>query len=147
MREVIATVYDLADHGVSVFPVKSQTGPINSTMGKLLWAIQAWSAEMENDERSEAVIAGQNRARAAGKLVGRPRVIFDRQKALSLRDTAQKSWREIANAVGTSVGSVRRAYREIKESPRVTQDSATPPPRDAGYLLNPDSAMDLNPQR
>ena len=39
MREVIATVYDLADLGVSVVPVKSQTGPINSTMGRLLWAI------------------------------------------------------------------------------------------------------------
>jgi DNA invertase Pin-like site-specific DNA recombinase len=114
MREVIATVYDLADHGVSVFPVKSQTGPINSTIGKLLWAIQAWSAEMENEERSEAVIAGQNRARAAGKLVGRPRVIFDRQAVLSLRDTAQKSWREIAHAVGTSVGSARRAYAALK---------------------------------
>jgi hypothetical protein len=27
MREVIATVYELADLGVLVFPVKSQTGP------------------------------------------------------------------------------------------------------------------------
>jgi DNA invertase Pin-like site-specific DNA recombinase len=85
MREVIGTVYELADHGVSVFPVKSQAGPINSTMGKLLWAIQAWFAEMENEERSEAVQAGQARARAAGKLVGRPRVIVDRDAVLRLR--------------------------------------------------------------
>jgi DNA invertase Pin-like site-specific DNA recombinase len=63
MREVIATVYELSDHGVSVFPVKSQTGPINSTMGKLLWAIQAWFAEMENDERSDAVVARPTRAK------------------------------------------------------------------------------------
>jgi len=41
MREVIATVYELADLGITVIPVKSATGPINSTMGKLLWAIQA----------------------------------------------------------------------------------------------------------
>ena len=39
MREVISTVYELADLGVTVIPIKSQTGPINSTMGKLLWAI------------------------------------------------------------------------------------------------------------
>src|SRR5262249_33045537 len=42
MREVISTVYELADLGITVVPVKSQTGPINSTLGKLLWAIQAW---------------------------------------------------------------------------------------------------------
>ena len=53
MREVISTVYELSDLGVTVVPVKSDTGPINSTMGKLLWAIQAWFAEMENEERSE----------------------------------------------------------------------------------------------
>jgi len=46
MREVLSTVYELADIGVMVLPVKSQTGPITSTMGKLLWAIQAWYAEM-----------------------------------------------------------------------------------------------------
>ncbi len=51
MREVIASVYELADLGVTVFPVKSQTGPITSTLGRLLWAIQAWYAEMENSER------------------------------------------------------------------------------------------------
>ena len=42
MREVIGTVYELADLGITVVPIKSQTGPINSTLGKLLWAIQAW---------------------------------------------------------------------------------------------------------
>ena len=36
MREVIVTVYELADLGVTVFPVKSQTGPIASSLGKIL---------------------------------------------------------------------------------------------------------------
>ena len=34
MREVISTVYELSDLGETVVPVKSDTGPINSTMGK-----------------------------------------------------------------------------------------------------------------
>jgi hypothetical protein len=33
MRELIATVYELADIGITVIPVKSQNGPITSTMG------------------------------------------------------------------------------------------------------------------
>jgi DNA invertase Pin-like site-specific DNA recombinase len=112
MREVINTVYELADHGVTVYPLKSQTGPINSAMGKLLWAIQAWYAEMENEERSEAVQAGQARARAAGKHVGRPKVVFDRASALKLRNQG-RSWSEIAKSAGVSVGSVRRAVQNL----------------------------------
>ena len=108
MREVIDTVYELADSGVTVFPLKSQTGPINSAMGKLLWAIQAWYAEMENEERSDAVQAGQARARADGKHFGRPKVVFDREAVLRLRHEG-RSWAEIAETAGVSVGSVRRA--------------------------------------
>jgi len=47
-----------AAYGATVYPLKSQAGPITSMMGKLLWAIQAWYAEMENEERSDAVQAG-----------------------------------------------------------------------------------------
>ena len=63
MREVISTVYELADLGVTIVPVKSQTGPVNTAMGRLLWAIQAWYGEMENEERSENVRLGQARCR------------------------------------------------------------------------------------
>ena len=52
MREVINSVYELSDHGVTVFPVKSQTGAMNSTLGKLLWAIQAWFS----DERLQMTV-------------------------------------------------------------------------------------------
>jgi putative DNA-invertase from lambdoid prophage Rac len=105
MREVIATVYELADLGVSVAPVKSQTGPINSTMGKLLWAIQAWYAEMENDERSVAIKAGQARARSAGKHLGRPGLIFHREEVCRLRREG-RSWAQIAAQTGVSVRTV-----------------------------------------
>ena len=112
MREVISTVYELSDLGVTVVPVKSETGPINSTMGKLLWAIQAWLAEMENEERSEAIKAGQARAMASGKSVGRPRVIFDRKEVVKLRKEGV-SWSKIVSRVGVSTGTVRRAYEVL----------------------------------
>jgi len=99
-----------------VVPIKSQTGPINSTMGKLLWAIQAWFAEMENEERTEAIKAGQARAVANGKKVGRPKVIFDREQVVRLRDEEGLSWSQIAQKVGVSVGTVRRAYGAGKQS-------------------------------
>ena len=114
MREVVSTVYELADLGVTVVPVKSQTGPINSTMGKLLWAIQAWFAEMENEERSETIKAGQARARAAGKQIGRPKVVFDREEVIELREQKGWSWSKIARELGVGEGTVRRVYQTLR---------------------------------
>ena len=68
-------------------------------MGKLLWAIQAWFAEMQNEERSEAIKAGQARAMAPGKSVGRPRLIFDRTQVVKLRKEGL-SWAQIASRLG-----------------------------------------------
>lgn len=118
MREVIATVYELADLEVTVIPIKSQTGPISSTMGKLLWAIQAWYAEMENSEKSEAIKAGQARARAEGKHMGRPRRVFDRNEVVRLRDQERLSWPEIARRVDAGVGTGVKAYRDLSGVPQ-----------------------------
>jgi putative DNA-invertase from lambdoid prophage Rac len=115
MREVISTVYELADVGVTVVPVKSQTGPISSTMGKLLWAIQAWYAEMENSEKSEAIKAGQARARAEGKHMGRPRKIRRRHEVGQLR-SAGHSWSQIAARLGISARTARRIYTALPEA-------------------------------
>ncbi len=111
MREVISTVYELADAEVTVVPVKSQTGAISSTMGKLLWAIQAWFAEMENEERVDAIKAGHERALALGKRIGRPRMVFDRDEVVRLRDQEDMSWSQIASKLGVGATTVRRAYR------------------------------------
>jgi len=92
---------------VSVFPVRSQTGPINATMGKLLWAIQAWYAEKENDEGSDAIKAGLVRARASGTQIGRPRAVFRRDEVPVLRQQGL-SWRQISSKLGVSIGSARR---------------------------------------
>ena len=112
MRDVITTVYELADLGITIVPLKSHTGPINTAMGRLLWAIQAWYAEMENEERSENVKAGQARARAQGKAIGRPREIsaataeqIAELRALGLGYSA------IAKATGLSRTTVRRILK------------------------------------
>jgi DNA invertase Pin-like site-specific DNA recombinase len=98
---------------MQVIPIKSHTGPINSTMGRLLWAIQAWYAEIENDERSESIRAGHARARPIGKRIGRPRRVFDRQQVVILRDQEKRSWPQIGRRLGVGVGTVRRAYEAL----------------------------------
>lgn len=110
MREVISTVYELADLGVTVIPIHSHTGPITSTMGRLLWAIQAWYAEMENGERSETIRAGLVKARAKGKKLGRPSVFVSESRIKALRATGA-SWRTIAKDLGVGLGTVCRAVQ------------------------------------
>lgn len=121
MREVISTVYDLADLGVTVAPLKSQTGPITSTMGKLLWAVQAWYGEMENSERSEAIRAGLERAKKEGKELGRRRRVLDRLEVVRLRDQERLSWPQIAARTGLGLGTVVRAYRAFTGASRPFQ--------------------------
>jgi DNA invertase Pin-like site-specific DNA recombinase len=112
MREVIGTVYELADLGVTIVPVKSQTGPVNTAMGRLLWAIQSWYAEMENEERSENVKLGQARARALGKEIGRPReVANDVEQQIRALRTAGHGYKLISQRTGVARSTVRHILK------------------------------------
>jgi hypothetical protein len=50
---------------------------------------------MENSEKSDAIKAGQARARADDKHMGRPKAVFDRAEVVRLRDENGRSWPEI----------------------------------------------------
>src|SRR5713101_1456888 len=119
MREVISTVYELADLGVTIVPVKSQTGPVNTAMGRLLWAIQAWYGEMENEERSENVRLGQARARAQGKEIGRPREVANdmEDRILALRANGH-GYKVIANRTGVPRSTIRRILKGAETMPK-----------------------------
>jgi DNA invertase Pin-like site-specific DNA recombinase len=73
---------------------------------------------METGGRSEAIRAGQARARAAGKRCGRPRAVFEQSEVVRLRKQ-EYSWREIAAKVGIGSGTARRAYCAAANSPGV----------------------------
>jgi len=75
-------------------------------------AILGTIAKQERVRTSERVRAGMNRARLegtkSGNPIGRPKVVFSREKALELRAQG-RSWRKIARELGVSAASVRRA--------------------------------------
>jgi DNA invertase Pin-like site-specific DNA recombinase len=83
------------------------TGPAE----ELMIAVAAWIAKQERIRISERVRAGLDRVRVrgtrTGNPVGRPKVVFDRERAVELRSTG-RSWREIARACGVGVTTVRR---------------------------------------
>lgn len=69
--------------------------------------ILACVAKQERVRLSERTVAGLERARAQGRIGGRPRVICDRKKVLVLRNTG-KSLGEIAAELGLSKTTVSR---------------------------------------
>jgi len=72
-------------------------------------AVAAWIAQQERIRLAERTKAGLQRAKAAGKQIGRPRRVFQRSLIVELRAAGQ-SWRQIATVLGVGVGTVRRAY-------------------------------------
>jgi DNA invertase Pin-like site-specific DNA recombinase len=78
----------------------------STPMGKMVFHVLAAVAELELGIIRERVAAGVARARKIKKTWGRPRAIFDRQRALELH-RAGKSNREIAALLGVGKDTVR----------------------------------------
>jgi DNA invertase Pin-like site-specific DNA recombinase len=105
-------------------PFLDTTGPFAGFLIPLF----AWLARQESIRKGRAVRLGMEKAKANGKLIGRPTVVdnIDADFVVELR-LAGKSWREIAdthppvksssgNKVTPSVGSIRRAFVSGKKS-------------------------------
>ena len=69
----------------------------------------------EKPERSEAIKAGQVRARVAGKHMDRPRKVRRRHGVGELRK-AGRSWSQIAAKLGISARTARRIYAGLPEA-------------------------------
>ena len=107
----------LSSHGIGY---RSLTEPYLDSCGIFKEAIIAILGTVAKQERlriSERVSAGLRRARMtgtrSGRPIGRPKVIFDRAKAVQLR-LEGLSWRQIARRLGVSVASARRGYQSLE---------------------------------
>src|SRR5499425_2726417 len=88
----------------------SESIDTSTPMGKMIFTVLGAVAELERNLIKERVHMGISRARKQGKRLGRPKRIFDREKALALRQTL--SVREVARQLGVSRGVVERAMSQ-----------------------------------
>lgn len=70
--DVLQTIRQLGEHGVKVIVHQLGTTDLTSPAGKLLLSMLAAVAEMERDLLVERTQAGLARAKAEGKILGRP---------------------------------------------------------------------------
>ena len=91
-------------------------------------AILATIAKQEHARLSERVVAGLRRAQREGKVLGRKRIIIDREKIRTMHAAGQ-SVRTIAAEVGVSkslvANIVRRAFKTLSPKPLSTAETAS----------------------
>lgn len=95
---------------------KSYTEQFLDTMGPFSDAILAFLAciaKQENVRRSERTKAGLDRARRAGKVLGRPERVWPRDRAVKMRAEGY-SWQEVSKALDVPVGTVRAALARLR---------------------------------
>jgi len=84
--------------------------------GRLVFGIFASIAEFERELIRDRVKSGIAAARSKGKRLGRPRVSLDLARIASLRASG-RSWPQIAEAMGVSVGTVYQAAGRLSKIP------------------------------
>jgi DNA invertase Pin-like site-specific DNA recombinase len=78
---------------------------------RLLLQILASVSEFEREMIRERTLCGIRAAKAAGKVVGRPKRIFRRDEVVRLRDQESLSWRAIGKQLGIPAMTALDSYR------------------------------------
>ena len=107
VRETLNHLERLTSYGVGWRSFTEQYLDSCGIFKEAVLSILATIARQERVRLSERTIAGLQRARRAGRIGGRPKVVCDRLKVARLRAEG-KSLNEIAAAVGVSKSSVHR---------------------------------------
>jgi DNA invertase Pin-like site-specific DNA recombinase len=115
VEQLVSALAEFRSLGID-FVSQQEALDTSTPMGKAMFTIIAAMAELERNVIRERVISGLEYARThgtkSGQPVGRPKAVFDRSRVRAMRDAEGRSWREIAEALGVGLGTVRRVYAD-----------------------------------
>jgi DNA invertase Pin-like site-specific DNA recombinase len=125
LRDLINVLDELRQKGCELY-VHKQAIDTNTPSGKMLFQMLGVFAEFEQEIIRERIIAGQQRARAQGKRIGRRSVIDDtlRTRALRLRSGGH-SLREMATQLSVSAATVLKALASTALAATTDEESGT----------------------
>src|SRR5438067_1186101 len=96
----------------------SESIDTSTPMGKMIFTVLGAVAELERNLIKERVHMGISRARKQGKRLGRPKRVYDREKAQTMLQ--KLSVREVARQLGVSRGVIERALSNSESDGRTT---------------------------
>lgn len=105
--ETLQHLERLSSYGVEWFSYREEYLRSIGVFKEAVLAILATIAKQERIRLSERVVAGLNRARAQGKVLGRPKAAVRPERVMRLRDRGL-SMRDIAAETGVSAMTVQR---------------------------------------
>ena len=91
----------------------SESIDTSTPMGKMIFTVLGAIAELERNLNKERVHMGISRARKEGKRLGRPKRVFDREKARVLAQTM--SIRQAARQLSVSREVIERSLRNVAD--------------------------------
>lgn len=115
--ETLTTINDLEERGIKVWscsPAEAFTRNEDQSIRQLLVTIIAWVAQRERENLVERTRAGLDRARADGRILGRPRKLINWNLVEELRAEGH-TWSYISDMQRISVMTL---YRRRKASGR-----------------------------
>jgi putative DNA-invertase from lambdoid prophage Rac len=111
MQDSINTVLNLEKSGYNIWSLTEEwTHTIDTNTRPLLIAFFSWMNEQELIRLSKRTKAGLDRARAQGKILGRPVKELDRETVTTLQNEG-KSWKEISSIFRVDESTLFR-YRQ-----------------------------------
>jgi DNA invertase Pin-like site-specific DNA recombinase len=104
-RHLILALEEFQSLGIDFISL-NESVDTSTPMGKMVFTVIGAVAELERSLIKERVVMGLDRARKEGKQLGRPNVIVDRERLLTLRGEGH-SLRKIADLVGINKDTVQ----------------------------------------
>jgi len=111
MKELVLFLSDMKDRGIGICSVR-QGFDTSTSMGEIMFQFVGILSSWEREMIRERTLAGLERAKSEGKILGRRKVTNDTMtaKIIELRND-KKSIREIASDVGVSIGTVSNVLK------------------------------------
>lgn len=119
LKDLVSFLEELNGAGVHLF-LHQQALDTSTPAGKALFHMLGVFSEFEHAMIQNRVKAGLKRAKAQGKVLGRPRISKHVERSIQRERSKGKGIRRIASDLGVGVGTVQRV---VKENEFSTKDS------------------------
>lgn len=115
--KVMLLLNNLEDRGIKVMSATEPAFNLESDFSEVILYIMSWFNNWYLKELKKNVKSGLDRARARGKVLGRPKAKFNEYRAYELLINQNKPLREVAKELNSSPATLMRFKKVALENP------------------------------
>ena len=112
---ILQTIDRLADRGIKLYCLNLGNTDLTSASGRMIFTVIGAVAQMERDQLVERTKAGLERAKAEGKILGRPKGSKSTQAIHELQKHGY-SQAKVAKKLGLGLSTVKRHWNKKKQA-------------------------------